>query len=413
MYTRCSFIQASSMCSKIVGSKAGNTGQCTERRRSEKKPAWRLSAWRNALFSGVLLPSLAGAMEMPNGFLPADQFRTDEYRASWALEKIHAADAYALGYSGKGVRIGVVDSGDVLDHAEFAGRTGPWIQSGPPNTEPFDEVGAHSTYVSGVLAAARDGRGMHGVAYDAALIPITGWGVKTYEDHAEVYFQTAGGIADAVQRGAQIINGSYGPPVLPSKNNIDGQLNPKYRPQSMQMLHFMPELNELQFFSDEVKALRYAAAHDVVVVYAAGNHFGDHPDAAAHPSAMGLLPYIKPGNHGSGVYRIVEGELILEDEEYGPDDYVTIAPSDSRLKDLDFSDVEQSMIVVVATDKDDRITSYSNRCGVAWRWCIAAPGGDKPGDGESWESTGMYTTTLDQGYGAVRMRGTSLAAPLV
>jgi subtilase-type serine protease len=271
------FIQASSMCSKMVSSKLGATGQCAESRRTEKKPAWRLSAWRKALFSGVLLPSLGCAMETPSGFLSADQFRTDEYRAAWALEKIHAADAYVLGYTGKGVKIGVVDSGDVLDHAEFAGRTGPWPQSGPPYTEPFGEVGAHSTYVSGVLAAAKDGRGMHGVAYDAALIPIAGWGVKTYEDHAEAYFQTAAGIADSVERGAQIINGSYGPPVLPSKKNIDGQPNLKYSPQSMQMLHFMPEREKLQFLSEEVKALRYAAIHDVVVVYAAGNHFGDHP----------------------------------------------------------------------------------------------------------------------------------------
>ena len=39
----------------------------------------------------------------------SDVFRTTEYNRMGALDAVHAADAYALGYTGAGVTIGVVD----------------------------------------------------------------------------------------------------------------------------------------------------------------------------------------------------------------------------------------------------------------------------------------------------------------
>src|ERR1700754_2015232 len=39
----------------------------------------------------------------------ADSFRTPEYNRLGALDAVHAADAYALGYTGAGVIVGVVD----------------------------------------------------------------------------------------------------------------------------------------------------------------------------------------------------------------------------------------------------------------------------------------------------------------
>src|SRR6266513_2438395 len=39
----------------------------------------------------------------------ADTFRTTEYNRMGALDAIHAADAYALGYTGAGVTIGIID----------------------------------------------------------------------------------------------------------------------------------------------------------------------------------------------------------------------------------------------------------------------------------------------------------------
>ncbi len=62
------------------------------------------------------------------------------------------------------------------------------------------------------------------------------------------------------------------------------------------------------------------------------------------------------------------------DQQYGAEDYVSIDPADSARRSLDFSDIEGAVIAAVAVGPDRRIASHSNGCGVAWRWCLAAPG---------------------------------------
>lgn len=70
----------------------------------------------------------------------ADSFRTDEYygmdadplsaqaNKNGALDIINAAAAYAQGYTGKGVTVGVADAGTVnFSHPEFSGKTGSGV----------------------------------------------------------------------------------------------------------------------------------------------------------------------------------------------------------------------------------------------------------------------------------------------
>lgn len=60
----------------------------------------------------------------------ADSFRTDEYKAMGenVLDLINAAGAYAQGYTGKGVTVGVTDVGIVnFSHTEFSGKTGSGV----------------------------------------------------------------------------------------------------------------------------------------------------------------------------------------------------------------------------------------------------------------------------------------------
>lgn len=113
----------------------------------------------------------------------ADSFRTDEYygmdadpvsaqaNKNGALDIINAADAYAQGYTGKGVTVGVTDAGTVnFSHPEFSGKTGSNVvfdgleSTGVPLT--WAEL-MHPTHVAGIAAADKNGFGMHGVAYDA------------------------------------------------------------------------------------------------------------------------------------------------------------------------------------------------------------------------------------------------------
>lgn len=115
----------------------------------------------------------------------ADSFRTDEYygmdadpisakaNKNGALDIINAAGAYAKGYTGKGVTVGVTDVGIVnFSHPEFSGKTGSGVvfdgleSSDVPLT--WEKIG-HPTHVAGIAAADKNGFGMHGVAYDADI----------------------------------------------------------------------------------------------------------------------------------------------------------------------------------------------------------------------------------------------------
>lgn len=114
-----------------------------------------------------------------------DSFRTDEYygmdadpvsaqaNKNGALDIINAAGAYAQGYTGKGVTVGVTDAGTVnFSHPEFSGKTGSGVvfdgleSSDVPLT--WAEL-MHPTHVAGIAAADKNGFGMHGVAYDADI----------------------------------------------------------------------------------------------------------------------------------------------------------------------------------------------------------------------------------------------------
>jgi len=68
------------------------------------------------LAGGLLFPLWACGAEVLPELLATERFRTAEYRTLWGLDTIGAAQAYALGYTGKGVRVGVHDGGNFLDH---------------------------------------------------------------------------------------------------------------------------------------------------------------------------------------------------------------------------------------------------------------------------------------------------------
>ena len=100
----------------------------------------------------------------------ADSFRTEEYKGMGdnVLDLVHAADAYAQGYTGKGVTVGVTDIGIVdFTHPEFAGKDNNTIVYDALHGK-YDDL-SHPTHVAGILAANKDGAGMHGVAFDAGI----------------------------------------------------------------------------------------------------------------------------------------------------------------------------------------------------------------------------------------------------
>ena len=154
----------------------------------------------------------------------ADSFRTDEYygmdadpisakaNKNGALDIINAAGAYAQGYTGKGVTVGVTDVGIVnFSHPEFSGKTSSGVvfdgleSSDVPLTW---EAVYHPTHVAGIAAADKNGFGMHGVAYDAGIASSST--IKHY--YGGGFFESSSSFYDnyLTNPDIKIINNSWG-----------------------------------------------------------------------------------------------------------------------------------------------------------------------------------------------------------
>lgn len=147
---------------------------------------------------------------------------------------IHADQAYAAGYSGQGIKLGIFDQAVYVGHPEFVGSdkvinlvtegireyTDPYIQvnkgddfryDGTPSLDSSDRFGSHGTHVAGIAAGSRDGSAMHGVAFNAQIVsaetgdPGPEDGIIPGNDGA-VY---QAGWNALVTSGARIINNSW------------------------------------------------------------------------------------------------------------------------------------------------------------------------------------------------------------
>ena len=103
-----------------------------------------------------------------------------EFLNSTGLQAIGADKAYALGYSGAGVTLGIVDTGVRTDHDEFLGKVENvnLSQEEEANWEWGKGNLYHGSHVAGIMVAKRDKEArtnnMMGVAYGANLKSIGG-----------------------------------------------------------------------------------------------------------------------------------------------------------------------------------------------------------------------------------------------
>lgn len=130
---------------------------------------------------------------------------TDEYRAQPGLAQIHADAAYQLDLSGQGVTVGVLDTGINPQHIDFKDRVSKGYDFIRNSSEMIDQAG-HGSHVAGILGAAKNGIGMHGVAYNSSLIIARHIGAASYDE----WFQALANSVDyTVNNGAKILNNSY------------------------------------------------------------------------------------------------------------------------------------------------------------------------------------------------------------
>ena len=145
----------------------------------------------------------------------------------FGLDRIGAPEAWASGYTGNGIVVAVLDTGVDRFHQDLASNL--WFNSGEIAGNGVDDDGngyvdddygwnfdgnnsntldgnGHGTHVAGTIAAARNGFGVTGVAYDASIMAV-----KVLSDSGSgSYLNVAQGIRYAVANGADVINLSLG-----------------------------------------------------------------------------------------------------------------------------------------------------------------------------------------------------------
>jgi subtilase family protein len=153
---------------------------------------------------------------------PADTFRTVEYNLMGGLEQVHAADAYARGYTGQGVIIGIVDFNFILNSPEVNYSTASVDQNAAIAALYAAETGSpndpsqHGHAVASTAAARKNDSGIQGIAFGATVLAVDylsdvndvtdaeQFGGKSYIVH------TSDPFTYITSHGGRIVNTSYG-----------------------------------------------------------------------------------------------------------------------------------------------------------------------------------------------------------
>ena len=230
----------------------------------------------------------------PSTIAPASAFETYEYNRTGGLPVIGASSAYALGATGDGITVAIIDTGVLRDHPDLAAADIRTYDVCAANAcsgydsngdsvvqvrQPGDiDTEGHGTLVTGVVAAVRqdnyatpvdegnNGVNIQGIAYEASVIDIRadspGSCARTGEDEGCTFSDNTlvQAIDYAVAQGANVINMSLG-------GDIDAD-------QSLE------------------NAVRRAAAAGVLVVISAGNEAepAGTDDMGNPVEAMGQIP---------------------------------------------------------------------------------------------------------------------------
>ncbi|HXI99989.1 MAG TPA: S8 family peptidase [Micropepsaceae bacterium] len=148
----------------------------------------------------------------------ADAFRTAEYLQMGGLDQIRAADAYALGYTGRGVIIGIVDFNFDFNNSEVSfdpASIGPnpqavtLYQAQTGTTVNSDQ---HGFAVAATAAARKNNVGGQGVAFDATVLAVDYFSDvnETQTVQSGVRYHVSDPWTYMTSRGVRIINTSFG-----------------------------------------------------------------------------------------------------------------------------------------------------------------------------------------------------------
>jgi len=268
---------------------------------------------------------------------------TDQPPSDAQLSLTNTYAAHDAGYTGAGVTIGMVDSGIMRSNPTVAGRVKAELiyVDSSANNTSIDDVVGHGTWTSEIAAGTSFADFPGGIAPGADLVSARIIADNAPDDNG----QPPAVVTDQDAQYFGRVNNDLITQGVTVMNNSWGGITWDTSDASVN-----------QAFDDAYSP--FVNQHGGLVVFAAGN------DSNPNPSTIAALPSVAP-------------------------------------------DLEKGWLTVVAIDSNDptKLDSYSNKCGIAMAYCLAAPGDVIVLDKDT------TAGTTDPKYWVVS--GTSLSAPEV
>jgi autotransporter-associated beta strand protein len=317
----------------------------------------------------VVLAALC-CVSAPAQAAPED-FETPEYDSSTGLRSLNASEAYDLGFTGKGVIVGVVDDSFAPQTGEFAGKypLGTWEAGEGAGND-------HGIHVTGIIGANRDGVGMHGAAFDAGLFPLTAIGRSNTGDRnlpVEAWTVLSG--MDEIR----IISNSWGTNVYPDQS-LDFDTGQRYSDTYYGNLPSPiddPDYLQTWLYEGEAELAGLAldmARADKLFVFAGGN------EGHLSPGGEAVLPTLVKQYGDAGDARLLKLH------------WINVAAYDSRY-------VERNQNGEWTPNSPAFVAAFTNMGLYAKDYTLWAPGAQ------------IYSTIASDRYGY--KDGTSMATPYV
>ena len=326
----------------------------------------------------------------------------EEFRNQYGLVRIKAHYAYARGATGEGVTLGIVDSGVDPDHPKFEGKLeASYVGDYDPDFSTCDEVGpdgaclsalGHGTLVAGIMAAARHrtpdagaagGPAIHGVAFDARVISV-GVGSRDLEE-----------VIDEIVA-------EY--PEDPTPEQI-AELQARVLDVEAQLERELERDTGIAFVRLNGRVTAVNCSFGLP-----GNieHFGAQELRERFPNVIEAMAQADTAAGKRTVYVWAAGNAHGELE---PDGSPVSATSVEILPGLPvrIPELRGHSLAVVATNPQGTIADFSNRCGIAKEFCLAAPGVDITSAAPAFHCE----AGASQCFITVEEAGTSSAAPFV
>ena len=314
----------------------------------------------------------------------------------------------------------------------------------------FGKSISHGTHVAGIIAARDNGFGVIGVAPEAKLLPVTlfrdrdsiqynryGLSDLNESDLPDWNRKVAASVNYAATRNVFVINNSWGYPWFPHEiSSIDDKASYPYYfrlPNFFLKPDLVARVNQHRQIFDAAAIAALERAVDgrdgAAIVFSAGND-GWNSETGRHKIFSKSLFNLDRSRRSWTDYRNDKFEYIktvarpITLRDFG-NQIVDVPANIPGLESSYFLTNPKlwgAWLAVVAIDKKRVITSWSNGCGIAKDYCLAAPGENvrstfARGDGEDVAnqsedgSIGDIDKATGDGYGTYS--GTSMAAPIV